>query len=135
MTCILCSRAVAPDMMARKSGKIVNIGSIAGCIGRDQAAIYCTAKAAVHEYSRCLAVQLRPYDISVNVIAPGDTITQRFLASRDYDKSRIVKGGTLDRAGWPVEVARAVEFLATEGSSYITGQVLRVDGGTQCWPS
>jgi 3-oxoacyl-[acyl-carrier protein] reductase len=73
-------------MMARKSGKIVNIGSIGGLIGREHSVIYATAKAAVHEYSRCLAVQLRPYDVNVNVVAPGDIVTERWKASRSYDQ-------------------------------------------------
>jgi 3-oxoacyl-[acyl-carrier protein] reductase len=135
MTCILVCREVAPEMMARKSGKIVNIGSISGLWGTAQSVIYATAKAAVHEYSRCLAVQLRPYDVAVNVVAPGDTVTARFLASRPIDQSKMVTGGTLDRYGQPIEIARAVEFLVSDAASYITGQVLRVDGGRQCWPA
>jgi 3-oxoacyl-[acyl-carrier protein] reductase len=135
MTCILCCRAVAPEMMDRKRGSIVNIGSISALSGREAESIYATAKAAVHEYSRCLAAQLRPHNVRVNVVAPGATITGRFLASRSTDDSLKVRGGTLQRYGWPEEVAQAVAFFATEQSSFITGQVLRVDGGDQLWPS
>ena len=78
---------------------------------------------------------LRPYNVHVNVIAPGPTVTQRFLASRPVDETSMVEDGTLERYGWPIEVARAVEFFVSDDASYITGQVLRVDGGRQCWPS
>ena len=96
MTCILCCREVAPEMMERKEGWIVNIGSIAGLNGNVTEAIYSTAKAAVHEYTRCLAALLRPYNVCVNVIAPGPIVTPRFLASRPTEDEMKVKGGTLD---------------------------------------
>jgi 3-oxoacyl-[acyl-carrier protein] reductase len=135
LTCVLCCKAVVPEMMARKNGKVVNIGSIAALTGIPGSTIYASAKAAVHEYSRCLAIQLRPYDITVNVVAPGDTVTERFLASRETEDARKVQSGTLDRYGWPMEIASAVAFLASDASSFISGQVLRVDGGSQCWPA
>lgn len=131
MTCILVCRQVAPEMMARGEGWIVNIGSIAGMAGSPYGAIYATAKAGVHEYTRCLAALLRPHNVHVNAIAPGDTVTPRFCASRETEGELMVEGGTLVRYGQPIEIARAVAFLASEASSYITGQVLRVDGGKQ----
>ena len=135
LTCVLCCKAVVPEMMERKTGKVINIGSIAALVGITGSAIYASAKAAVHEYSRCLAVQLRPHDINVNVVAPGDTVTDRFLASRKTDDSRKVQSATLDRYGWPSEIASVVEFLASDASRFISGEVIRVDGGSQCWPS
>lgn len=135
MTCILTCREVAPGMMEHKSGWIVNIGSIAGLVGNQAEAIYSTAKAAVHEYTRCLAALLRPYNVHVNAIAPGPVVTPRFLASRLVEQSRMVTDGTLERYGQPIEIARAVAFLVTGEASFITGQVLRADGGMQLWPA
>jgi 3-oxoacyl-[acyl-carrier protein] reductase len=134
LSCILCCRAVAPEMIARKSGRIITIGSIAGCFGRDDGVIYSVAKAGVHEYTRCLAVQLRPYNVPVNCIAPGGTVTNRFLVIHDIEQDKLVEEGTLVRYGRPHEVAAAVTFLAGEGGAFISGQVIRVDGGSQCWP-
>ena len=135
MTCILVCREVAPEMMERKSGRIVNTGSIAGLAGREAGAIYATAKAAVHEYSRCLAATLRPHNVNVNVVAPGSIITPRFVASRPIDGVRKAKEGMLEGYGLSIDVARAVAFLVGDEASYITGQIIRVDGGEQFWPA
>jgi NAD(P)-dependent dehydrogenase (short-subunit alcohol dehydrogenase family) len=129
------ARAVAPGMMARRSGRIVNLGSVAGLHGRAEGAIYATAKAAVHEYTRCLAVQLRPYNVPVNCIAPGGTLTPRFLATGQAKPGVVDKGGELEGYGRPEDIARAVEYFVTEAGRHVTGQVLRVDGGDQVWPA
>lgn len=133
LSCILCCRAVAPGMMERKRGRIITIGSIAGAFGRDDGAIYAVAKAAVHEYTRCLAVQLRPFNVPVNCVAPGGTVTNRFLVIHNIDQGKLIEEGTLDRYGRPHEIASVVAFLATEEGRFISGQVIRVDGGSQCW--
>ena len=135
MTCILVSRAVVPSMIEREQGRIVTIGSIAGLSGHRREVIYATAKAAAHEYTCCLAAQLRPHGVNANVLAPGEIITPRFMASRPTREERMVREGPLTRYGWPEEVAKAVEFLVTDDGSYITGQVLRIDGGAQIFPS
>ena len=80
-----------------------------------------------------LADQLRSYDITVNCIAPGDTRTGRFMGTRAVDQERMVETGTLDRIATVDEVARVVEVFAGPLGAFVSGQVLRVDGGGQCW--
>jgi 3-oxoacyl-[acyl-carrier protein] reductase len=86
-------------------------------------------------FTRCLADQMRPYDVTVNAIAPGDTRTERFLATRVVDPARMAEAGTLDRIATVDEVARVVEFFAGPLGAFVSGQVVRVDGGGQAWPA
>ena len=79
LSTILTCQAVARGMMQRRSGRIITIGSVAAFKGRTNGSIYAVAKAGVTHFTRCLADQLRPFDITVNCIAPGDTRTGRFL--------------------------------------------------------
>src|ERR687897_83340 len=132
-TIFVCQR-VARGMMARRRGRILTISSIAAFRGRGQSAIYATAKAGVVAYTRCLADQLRSCDVAVNSLAPGETRTGRFLATRAVDPERLAEVGTLERIGTVDEVARVVEFFAGPLGAFVSGQVLRVDGGAQCWP-
>ena len=134
LSTILVCQQVARGMMARRRGRILTISSIAAFKGREHGAIYATAKAGVVHYTRCLADQLRPYEIAVNSLAPGETRTGRFLNTRDVDPERLAEAGTLDRIGTVDEVARVVEFFAGPLGAFVSGQVLRVDGGSQCWP-
>jgi 3-oxoacyl-[acyl-carrier protein] reductase len=127
-TIFVCQR-VAREMMERRRGRIVTIGSIAGFKTRVNGSIYGTAKAAAHHYVRCLAEQMRPYEVTVNCIAPADTRTERFLASRRVDPSRLVESGTLDRIATVDEVARVVELFAGPMGAFVSGQILRIDGG------
>jgi 3-oxoacyl-[acyl-carrier protein] reductase len=133
LSTILTCQAVAQEMMKRRQGRIVTIGSVAAFKGRTNGSIYAVAKAGMTHYTRCLADQLRPFDITVNCIAPGDTRTGRFMGTRAVDPSRLVESGTLDRIATVGEVARVVEVFAGPLGAFVSGQVLRVDGGGQCW--
>lgn len=133
-TILICQR-VAPGMMERKHGRIVTISSIAAFCGNANSAIYSTAKAGVVEYTRCLAEQMRPHNVTVNSIAPGDTRTGRYLGTREVPEDRLATDGTLERVALVDEVARVVELFAGPMGDFITGQVLRVDGGSQIWPA
>ena len=132
-TTFVCQK-MAQRMMQRRAGRIITIGSVAAFKGRTNASIYATAKAGALHFTRCLADQLRSYDITVNTIAPGDTRTERFVATRALDPKRMVESGTLDRIATVNEVARVIEMFAGPMGGFISGQVIRVDGGEQLWP-
>jgi len=134
LSTILVGSRSARGMIARRRGRILTISSIAAFRGRAHGVIYATAKAGVVHYTRCLADQLRPYGIAVNSLAPGETRTGRFLGTRPVAPERLAEDGTLDRIATVDEVARVVEFFAGPQGAFVSGQVLRVDGGDQCWP-
>ncbi|UAK26425.1 SDR family oxidoreductase [Sphingomonas nostoxanthinifaciens] len=127
-TMLMC-RAIAPGMAARQAGAIVNFGSLNAHQGVSPEVVYGCAKAAIVHYTRCLALELRPSGVRVNVVSPGPTMTARFLATRATDPRMMGEGASLDRYARPAEIASAVAFLAAPDSGFISGQVLRVDGG------
>jgi len=126
-TMLMC-RAVVPGMMQRQKGAVINFGSLNGHIGVSPEVVYGCAKAAILHYTRCLALEMRPHGVRVNAVSPGPTITARFLATRTTDPSKM-EGVSLERYAKPKEIADAVAFLASDQSSFVNGQVLRVDGG------
>lgn len=137
MTTLLCCRAVVPGMIRRGGGRIVNIGSVAGFEGRSDGVIYATAKAGQAHYTRCLAAQLRPYGITVNMVAPGGTVTGRFIATGQAKEELLQAMDTpsLIRYARSDEVACAVQFFVSPLGDFVSGQILRVDGGAQLSPA
>lgn len=128
-----CTRAVIGGMMKRRWGRIINISSDAGRVGRPELTIYSMSKAGVVGFSKALAQEVGPHCVTVNCVSPGATETES--ASdwlRDFKEQLIpqypmAKG--LGRLGLPGDVAGAVAFLASTQAEWITGQVLSVNGG------
>jgi 3-oxoacyl-[acyl-carrier protein] reductase len=126
-TLLMC-RAVAPAMVARQRGVIVNIASVAAHYGSSSEVIYACAKAGVVHYTRCLAAEVREAGVRVNCVSPGPARTARFLATREADPSMMHEGPSLRRYATAAEIADAVAFLVGDAARFISGQVLRVDG-------
>jgi len=127
----LCSKAVIPHMLARKSGRIVNLSSLVGRTAPAlSAAHYSAAKAGVRGLTWHLARELAPHGITVNAIAPWLTLTQRIKKLRRPEVDATLRAQTpLGRFAEPQEVADAVRFLASDEAAYVTGATLDVNGG------
>ena len=121
------AKACIVTMMKQKSGIIVNISSIAGLVGMPRQVNYSSAKAGEIGLTKSLAKEVASYGIRVNAVAPGfiDTDMTKDLNKKD----ELIKMIPFGRFGKPEEVAKVVSFLASDRSNYITGQVIKVDGG------
>ena len=129
-----CCRAVSPRMVERRSGCIINIASIVGLVPIRRQIAYAAAKAGVVNMSRAAALELGPYGIRVNAIAPGSTLTAGTEAIFYNPETKaladsLISHIPLGRPGTPDDIANAALFLAAPESAYVTGTVIVVDGG------
>lgn len=125
----LVTKAFLPDMLSRQSGSIVNISSIWGETGAAVEVCYSASKAALIGMTKALAKELAPSGIRVNCVCPGCIDTDMNKCYSDEERAAIAEDIPLGREGAVEEAAHAIEFLSSDAASYITGQVIGVNGG------
>ncbi len=125
----LCTRAAAKLMIKQRRGRIINITSIMGQIGNPGQANYSASKAGIIGFTRTAARELGGRNVTVNAVAPGFIDTQMTDVVKDEARTELTKKVPLGRLGTPEDVGGVVAFLASDAASYITGQVITVDGG------
>jgi 3-oxoacyl-[acyl-carrier protein] reductase len=125
----LVSRAFAPDMVEAGWGRIINISSIIADLGTDHEAHYAASKAGMHGLTKSLALELSPNGVMVNAVAPGYIATDMTAGATEEELEEAMRNIPLGRLGDPSEIASVVAYLASDDASYVTGQVLHVNGG------
>jgi len=128
----LCCQLVGRAMIKQKKGKIINISSVVSQITQPGRGVYATAKAGVSHLTRALALEWSRYNINVNAIGPGLTMTpinQKYFEDNPAELKKIVNDIPIGREAYPRDYAGAAVFLASDASDYVTGQTLLVDGG------
>jgi NAD(P)-dependent dehydrogenase (short-subunit alcohol dehydrogenase family) len=126
------SREVAKSMVSKKSGSIINISSMAAQYGIPAVIAYTASKTAVEGMTRAMAVELSPFGIRVNCIAPGFIFTKMSSTALNGDperKNKVLSRTPMGKLGMPEDIANTAYFLATEESAFMTGTVIPVDGG------
>ncbi len=124
-----CCKAVIPHMISKKSGKIINIASVAGMLGLSGQTAYSASKSAILGFTRSLAVELSNFNISVNAISPGYVKTDMLNQVPEKLVNQYLKQIPMQRFADAEEIADAVSWLCSERCSYMTGQNLIIDGG------
>ncbi|MGN0466757.1 MAG: 3-oxoacyl-[acyl-carrier-protein] reductase [Lachnospiraceae bacterium] len=125
----VCMKQVIRTMMKQRYGRIINLSSVSGRMGNAGQVNYSASKAGVIGMTKALAKEVGSRGITVNAVAPGFIDTDMTAVLKDEVKEAIMAGIPLKRVGKPEDIAEAVAFLASDKASYITGQVLSVDGG------
>ena len=125
----LLARAVLPEMKRRRQGRIINIGSEVYQLGVGDFSAYVAAKGGQAGWTRSMATELAPWNITVNLVSPGWIPGERHENDPQEDKDRYRAAIPLNRWGTPADVAAAVLYLASQEASFITGQNLCVNGG------
>lgn len=123
-------RGIVPNMKKNRYGRIVNIGSIWGVAGKAGRVVYAATKHGLHGITQTLAVELAPYNILVNTVCPGFTLTEMTKKNNSPDEIKIISTEIpLGRMAEPNEQAKVISFLVGDDNTYVTGQQIVVDGG------
>jgi len=125
----LCSKAVAKEMMKKRYGRIINLSSVVGLMGNIGQANYAASKAGIIGLTKTMARELAARSITINAVAPGFIDTEMTQAIPEKNRNAMLTQIPMGRLGSVAEVANVVAFLASDLASYVTGEVIRIDGG------